>query len=534
MNPQTVSTVTGVPPAFLSRFSDSITGVLSGFDRLRLRGTLRPLFRPTVMEAYLNACRILIKDFGPFAQGLTARIKAAAYASAEQAGRPFLYLPRSQTSKEELARQIARKDGVSSGLIAIFSALENCLSYSVRSDRQTQHIHLVLEPRKCLHLYHYFLHEELGLCHVRVQTWFPFTVDICLNGRDRLARQMDQAGLAYRQRDNCFVWVQEAVRAQALLDEPLRTDWPRVLGRLLDQAHPLHAEICRPIAQTYYWTASASEYATDLLFRDAPSLAALYPRLVHHGLRTFASPDVMRFLGRHVPPVSGRGRGNFTGEVISDLKHRPEGLRVKHSVNGNSVKMYDKEGSVLRIETTINRTEEFKVYRAKQGEPGGEKSWRTLQRSVGELWRRAEVSAAANRRYLEALASVTDKTPAGQASAGVCRPVVQDGRRHRALNPWSEKDAALLAAVSRGEYVINGLRNRDLRRQLWPKTSSLRVERQRAGAVTRQLRLLRAHGLLRKVSGTHRYVLTRGGRTIITALLAARQADVEQLTALAA
>ena len=425
---------------------------------------------------------------------------------------PSAYLPYSQTSKEDLARRIAQEDGITSGLIAIFSALENCLSYTVRGDRQTKHIHLVLEPRKCLHLYHYFQHEELGLCHVRVQTWFPFTVDVCLNGRDRLARQMDAAGLAYRQRDNCFVWVQEAPRAQALLDQQLRTNWPLVLGRLLDQAHPLHREICRPIAQTYYWTASASEYATDLLFRDAPSLAALYPRLVHHGLRTFASPDVMRFLGRKTPSHSGRVQGKFSGEVISDLKHRPEGIRVKHSVNGNSLKMYDKEGSVLRIETTINRTEDFRVYRAKQGEPSGKKAWRPLQRSVGELWRRAQVSAAANQRYLQALASVTDKTPAGEASANVCRAVVRRGRRHRALNPWSEKDAALLAAVSRGEYAINGMRNRDLRRQLWTKAGSAQQERRRSAAVTRQLRLLRAHGLLRKVSGTHRYVVTDGAR----------------------
>jgi hypothetical protein len=534
MNSQTSSTGSSVAPAFLNRFGDSITGVLSGFDRLRLRGTLRHLFQPTVMEAYLSACRVLIKDFSTLAQGLTARIKAAAYASAQKAGRPFRYLPSSQTSKEALARQIAREDGVTGGLIAIFSALENCLSYSVRGDRQTKHIHMVLERRKCLHLYHYFLHEELGLCHVRVQTWFPFTVDICLNGRDRLARQMDQAGIAYRQRANCFVWVQEAARAQALLDEQLRTDWPRVLGGLLDQAHPLHAEICRPIAQTYYWTASATEYATDLLFRDATNLAALYPRLVHHGLRTFGSPDVMRFLGRKIPTTHGRVPPLFAGEIISDLKHRPEGIRVKHSLNGNSVKMYDKEGSVLRIETTINKTEDFKVYRAKQSDPGGQKGWRTLQRSVGELWRRAEVSAAANRRYLEALASATNKTPAGQASASVCRAVMRDGRRHRALNPWSEKDAALLTAVSRGEYTINGLRNRDLRRQLWVKAGTDKEERRRAAAVTRQLRLLRAHGLLRKVSGTHRYVVTEPGRKIITALLAARQADVEQLTALAA
>ena len=532
MNTSTALIAPSVPPTLLNRCGQALTGVLSGFDRLRLRGTLRHLFQPTVMEAYLNACRVLIKDFRDFALALTGRIKAAVYATAEQTGRPFRYLPHSQISKEDLARQIARADGVTSGLIAIFSALENCLSYSVRGERHTKQIHMVLEPRKGLHLYHYFLDPDLGLCHVRVQTWFPFTVDICLNGRDRLARQMDAAGLAYRQRNNGFLWVSDPSRAQALLDEQLRTDWPRVLGRLLDQAHPLHREICRPIHQTYYWT--ASEYATDLLFRDASSLAALYPRLVHHALRTFASPDVMRFLGRNIPTTGGRVNPNFQGEVISDLKHRPEGIRVKHSVNGNSVKMYDKEGRVLRIETTINKTEDFRVYRAKQGAPGGKKTWRTLQRSVGEVWRRGQVSAAANQRYLEALASVTDKTPAGVVAEGVCRAVVKEGRRHRTLNPWNESDAALLQAVNRGEYAINGLRNRDVRRQLWARVGSADQERRRAAAVTRHLRLLRAHGLLRKVSGTHRYVVTTSGRKIISAMLAARQANIEQLTTFAA
>jgi hypothetical protein len=123
---------------------------------------------------------------------------------------------------------------------------------------------------------------------------------------------------------------------------------------------------------------------------------------------------------------------------------------------------------------------------------------------VGELWRRAAVSAAANRRYLESLASVTEKTPVGQASASVCRAAVRGGRRHRAFNPWSVKDAALLAGVCRGEHALNGLRNRDVRRQLWAKVGSAKQERRRAAAVTRQLRRRRARGLLRKVSGTHR------------------------------
>jgi hypothetical protein len=511
---------------------------LSGFDRLRLRGTLRHLFQPTVMEAYLNACRVLIKDFDAFAQGLTARLKAAAYAAAEQAGRPFRYLSSSQTSKEDLARQIARADGVTAGLIAIFSALENCLSYSVRGDRQTKHIHLVLEPRKCLHLYHYFLHEQLGLCHVRVQTWFPFTVDVCLNGRDRLARQMDIAGLAYRQRDNCFVAVSDPLRAQALLDEQLRTDWRRVLGRLLDQAHPLHREICRPIGQTYYWTASASEYATDLMFRDAASLATLYPRLVHHGLRTFASPDVMRFLGRKTPTTSGRVQGKFAGEIISDLKHRPEGLRVKHSVNGNSVKLYDKAftaaGSVLRAETTIQNVSDFRVYRAKEGDPDGPKSWRAMRRGIADIHRREEVSEKATKRYLNGFAAVDDDTILEELITRLQKHTIWAGHRVRALRPFAD-DSALLAAVSRSEFTISGFRNRDLQALFFSSPAKTpREARRRSAWITRQLRLLRAHGLITKIAGTHRYQLTAAGRKVNVAILTALRCSVAQLTQLAA
>jgi hypothetical protein len=397
----------------------------------------------------------------------------------------------------------------------------------VRGDPKTKHIHLVLETRKCTHFYHYFQHADFGLLSVRVQTWFPFTVDVCLNGREWLARQMDRAGLTYEQRANCFVRVSDPVRAQALLDEQLRTDWVRALHPLLEQAHPLHAELGRPLAQNYYWTASQTEYATDLIFKDAARLAALYPQFVHHGIKTFGSRDVLRFLGHGTP-------GRFNGELSSNLKHRPEGLCLRHRAAGNSIKVYDKQGSVLRVETTIVHPQHFKVYRPAASGPKPRLTWQRLRKSVADLWRRAAVSRAANGRYLGALASVRDKTPLSQEAAGVCRAVRVEGHRHRALNPWSAQDGALLAAVSRGEYALLGFRNRDLRAQLHPGQSTPEQQRRQAGRVTRQLALLRAHGLIKKVSGTHRWLLTEQGRRLITALLAARQADVDQLTQLAA
>lgn len=533
MKIQTPTPGHGVPAAFLNKFGTAIQGFLCGFDRLRFRATQRLLFQPNSMESYLATCRVLIKNFKSFAEGITERVKAAAYEAAAKAGRPVKYLGLGETNKEEMARRLAREDKITQGLVAVFTAVEPCLSYSVRGDAKTKEIHLVLETRKCLHLYHYYQHRDFGLMHARVQTWFPFTVDVCLNGREWLARQMDRASLKYVQRDNCFTWVQDAPKAQRLLDEQSRADWGSLLDGILDLAHPLHEEIGRPFHQPYYWSASQTEYATDVLFRDASSLAGWYRAFLHHGISTFKSTDVLRFLGHYVPP-SGKLPKGYCGQITSSLKERPEGVRLRHTVNGNSLKVYDKQGSVLRVETTIVRPDPFKVYRPAEKDPQGRLRWQKLRRGVADLWRRGQISQAANARYLEALASVTGKTPLHQEADPVCRPCTVHGQRFRALNPWSPKDAALLEAISRGEFALAGLRNRDLRRLLYPHPGTDLQERRRSAAITRQLALLRAHRILRKVSGTHRYQLTEPGRRIVTALLAARQADVDQLTQLAA
>src|SRR6202008_2509481 len=174
-------------------------------------------------------------------------------------------------------------------------------------------ISLEIAPRKCTPGWHSFLTADFGLLSGHVQSWFPFPVEVCLNGREWLARQMDRAGLRYQKADNCFIKLKDAAAAQALLDEQLHTDWPKVLNTLLDQCHPLHSEICAPLGQGYYWSAAQSEYATDLIFKDIQSLAALYPQFLHHGIRSFASADVLRFLGQRRPTRS-------QAQVTSTLK----------------------------------------------------------------------------------------------------------------------------------------------------------------------------------------------------------------------
>jgi hypothetical protein len=510
-----------VTSPFVTQHQADVIGVLHGFDRLRLRGTLRHLYQPRALLRYLYFCQVMVQGFKKYALDLTGRIVAHAQQMAQDAQRPWVYLPSTFTSKEQLARRLARELDVRKGLIAVLRCVEPCQTFEVRGRE------VVFKSAKCLHLYFYEQHPLFGFMHLRLQTWFPFQIEICLNGREWLCRQLARARVDYQRQDNYVAWVEDLARAQALLDRQAQTSWSAPLQKLLDRYHPLHREVCRPLDWEYYWTCCESEFASDVLFREPSRLAALYPRLVQHALLQFQSKDVLRFLGRNVP-LSGKSR--FAGQVLSDLKARPEGLRIKHRVGRNSLKMYDKFGRGLRVETTINECEDFYVFRRAEGDPEGEKKWRALRRGLADLPRRAAVSRAANQRYLVALAAVKDTTPLGELTAALCRPVCRGGRRYRALNPFSPADSTLLEALQRGEWTVSGLRNRDLRRALYPRQGSADEERRRAARVSRLLALLRAHGILRKAGRSHRYYVSAGGRVQITALLAARRATPEQLT----
>lgn len=533
------ATPNNTPNPFITHHQADVIGVLSGLDRLRFKGSLPQLYYPKTMEAYLEVKKILLKDFKEFALDLTQRIKSAALQLAEKAGRPFRYLASCLTRKEPLARELVEQDGLQEGLVGVFGCVESCRTYFLCGNRQTKKLEFKLQTGKCQHFYFYHLHREFGLMHLRLQSWFPFLVHLCINGREWLSRQMDRHQMEYAKKENCFTWVSHLKGAQRLMDKQLELDWPSQLDRILQQNHPLASEICRPLGLKYFWTTEESEFATDVMFKSSKPLQEIYPALVRHAITSFSSTDVMRFLGHRVA-AQGKVRGNFKGEVVSDLKQRPEGIRVKHTLNGNSIKMYDKQGTVLRVETTINRTRDFRVYRERQTGPHGrarmegKKAWRILRKGVVDLKRRAEVSRAANDRYLTALSATGGKVPLFKWVEEVCKPVQRDGRRVRALNPWSPQDAALLQAINRGEFKINGFRNRDLRPLLFKSTADPDEQKRRAAVVTRKLTLLRTHGLIKKLSGTHRYVLTEKGSTTITALLTARQANVNELTKMAA
>ena len=362
--------------------------------------------------------------------------------------------------------------------------------------------------------------------NARIQTWFPFNVQICLNGREWLARQLAAEGIDFKRHDNCFLSVGDLPRASALLADQLTTDWPTVLTEIAWWLNPLHPEIFADAPMDYYWSAYQTEWATDVMFRDPAALAALYPAFVRHAVHHFKSPDVMRFLGR-------KAHGAYLGEIVTSFKDRAEGVRVKHWVHHNSIKMYDKGGSVLRIETTLANVRDFKVLRPRRDQPEAKLEWQPLRKGVADLHRRAAVSQAANERYLDALSVVDDSTPLADLLDTVAKPTTYRDKRVRAIRTGDPEDIALLAAVSRGEFATAGFRNRDIRLLLHPQSTHATRDdiRRIAARVGRLLRLLRAHGLIRKVQRSHRYILTPRGNQITAALSASRNATIKQLLA---
>ena len=338
--------------------------------------------------------------------------------------------------------------------------------------------------------------------------------------------------------DHGFPWIEDFRQAQQRLDEPVKAPWRKSLDALADQLHPLRAELFDDFPASSYGSTYPSEGATDLVFRDPTVLQRLYPLLLPHAVTTFARPNVMRFLGHKIPSHGGVD-GNFEGEVRSDLREREEGIRVKHRVKGNSVKVYGKalrvEGSVLRVETTVNCPEDFKVYRRKEGDRKGPKAWRKMRRGIADLPRRARVSQKCNERYREALARMEGSERLEELTERLEQPTSWKGKRLRALHPFSTPDSTLFEVIRRGEWSVQGFRNRDLQARLFhPPAASLEEKRRRSARVSRHLRLLRAHHLIHKVPHENRYHLTNFGRQATTAVLAARQATVTGLNPKAA
>lgn len=496
----------GFAKRFVEKFWALFVCLLSCFDRVIFKGHL-PFGGDDHLNNYVDyVLRMKRKDFLPWLEQHSQTLVEHAQALAKRLGRPYEYR-QGRFRKEAFIQELIRRDNLDVGLVAVLCVQETCRSVQLRYGQGRPRLVFALRPQRVL--YYYWLDANFGLMYVRLQTWFPYVTQVYVNGHSWLAQQLRQWGIGFQQRDNAFVALDDPARAQQLADKFAQLPWVKQLTRWARQVNPLLTRGGWLSGMSYYWVTDQAEYSTDVLFRSRDQLRELYPRLLDHAVVNFSARDILMFLGRKLT-------GNFQGEVLSDLKKgRHPGARIKHRMKDNWLKMYDKFGLILRVETVINRPREFSIHRTRFHRDGtSSQGFFPMNKDTASLIHYQEQALACNRRYLDALAVVDDPTPAYQQLRQLTEPKVTAGRSYAGFNPARREDVRLFTAILEGDHIARGFRNKDIRAVLFGPDA--KATPRESAAVGRLVKRLHTRQLVAKIPRTRRWRVTQSGRHLLS------------------
>lgn len=490
---------------FFAKFASLIVWVLPCFDRVIFKGHL-PINRASEFEKFVDyVLKMKRCDFADkTAPRWSERLVKHAKRYAQGQGRLFEYrqgkVDKDAWAKNQLQQQVCV------GLIGVLCVQEACPTFKLRQGQGRPCFHPQNVPQRVL--YYYFLDRDLGLMHVRLQTWAPFTCQVYVNGHDYVAQQMAKQKIGFVQQDNAFIALDDAAATQKIADRFAKLAWPKILERYARLVNPLLHDVLK--SMTHYWVTDQAEFATDILFTSPHALAGLFPRLLEYAWLTFSPKDLFGFLGR-------KWHERFDGEVHTHYKtEREPGARIKHSMKNNWLKMYDKFGLILRVETVINQPGEFKVYRACSHQDGTvSNGWYPMLKGVGNLHYYQSHARACNYRYLQALAAVDDPTPAYDDLRTLTEPKRQQEYSYAGFNPAREAEVKLFEAVLAGDHIAQGFRNQHIRVPLFGVTKERSKRQRHSAAVGRMLKRLHVRGLIAKVPRTRRWRVTDRGRHLL-------------------
>lgn len=486
------------------RYKEQIAGVISCYDRLVIQGTLPGWCFAGGMTSFLNVNKIRIFDYPKFANTLREEIRSHAEAIARENNLEIEFIRKIKAfRKEERIKEFLKERGTHPGLVHIFSAMEKCTSYKPWHDKTTGNTSLKYDSGKCLHYYFYFIDKEYGLCYLRVPTWSPFRLQFYFNGHNLLAAKLSQQGINYEIRENAFLKIDDWEKAQSLSDHIRTEDLHQVLDILASRYVPF----LQRYGLIYRWSIMQAEYATDIVFKKQAYLGPLYETLVRTAIHSVKPENIASFLGQKL-------HWNYQGEMGNNFNTRILGTRIKHQMGAVSIKMYDKFGIVLRIETTTDDVSQFRHYREVQRHDGGRESKvAPMKKNIYSLYILAQLLKDSNRRYLEFISSFDDPSDGMKKLIKISDPVKDDDRSYKGFNFFNQTDQKIFEVLARGEFNINGFQNKMIRKFISNLSPS---------SITRILKRLLLHGLVKKVARSRKYYLTKLGKAVITTGLKAR------------
>ena len=489
---------------FTERHADKIAFPLSCYDRVVITGTLVDVGHAQAMTGFLHQANVRIFDYPDWANRFRQELREHAETLARENNLEIEFIRKINFRKEARIRAIVEERGDHPGLVHIFSAMESCSAFRPWHDKRANKTFLKPTSGKCLHYYFYFILPDLGLCYLRVPTWAPLRLQFYFNGHNELSRKLEKEGIGHAMLDNAFIRIDDPERAQRLADA-IRPDR---LHKRLDQIANTYCPIVRHFQAGYHWSLMQIEYATDIVFKRRQDLQPIYDELVRTAIHAVKPDNVATFLGRKLTNAS-------RDEIGNDFHTRIEGTRIRHHMGKAAIKMYDKQGIVLRIETTANDVTFFKHYRKVVHRDGTEsRKFAPVKKSIYSLSDLTGLLGSANRRYLAFISAIDDPSNGIKDLEKISRPARANNRSYRGFNLFHGDDLDLFRIIIRGEFNISGFRNSDLRNRLPGKN---------AGQISRMLKRLRKHGLIKKARHCYKYYLTALGRRVTATALKMRE-----------
>lgn len=486
---------------FINNHESVISGVLSCYDRIIIKGTLPGVSFAKGMSSILMKAGVQFIDYAKYAEKLTQDVRQRAIALAAQEGVAIEFIASQKVRKEDVVQKVLSQRGYAPGLVHVLSAMETCPTYQYRFDKASGKSYLKQNTTKCLHYYFYFIDPLLGFGFVRVPTYPPFTLQVYFNGHNWLANKLKGQGIPYTLEDNAFAQVEDYATAQKIADA-LEV---KELHKKFDE---LALKFCPPyktFGQEYHWSIHQVEYATDIVFKDEKSLRPIYENLLRLIMLSVKPDDVAVFLGR-------KGINGLNNQPVeTTLKTRHLGQRIKHRMGSSPIKIYDKFSKVLRIETTTNDTTEFRHYRSVVHRDGSKTSKvAPVLKNIYSLADLIPIFKGSNNRYLTFLSAFEPPLTGQRKLEKIAQTTQVNKRSYKGFNFFDKSDAHLMLSIAKGDFIIRGFQNKDLKKSLPDKNSA---------QVSRFIARLKVKGLLKKVAGTYRYYLTKlGQRIILTAL----------------
>ena len=494
---------------------EKIKGVLSTFDRVIIKGYSFQLSNVKQMGYFLSHNNVLLKDFGDYAENITKSLCEHIENIAKDNNRPYVYIPTADEDKGSLARKLLEENPIDEGLVCVLSDVEVCSTMNVVKNGQEKKLELKWAKRRCKYYYLYYLDKDFGWMHIKIQSWFPFMVQIYINGHEWLKQQLIKENIKFEMYNNSFSYIEDISKAQEIADKIVNSKISDKFDSMIKEINNFLPTIEETFSYGYFWCLAECEYSTDIIHDSRESVDEYFKSLVENAFYTFKCDDEMSFFGRKLKDTGFQ----FEGEITRDLRKRNQGFRLKHKMKSNQIKMYDK-GYCIRIETTINDPHEFKILKdvdkiINHEEKITQKKWLPMGKSIANMYRYGELSKAINMRYINALPIPTEKEIAIKKLESISNKIEINGKVYTGFNLFNKDDIRLFNILADAGLIINGFTNKILRARYFKDEEDCNSTKIR-NKTTRLISKLRKHGIIKKVGSASKYYVTENGRKVIS------------------